>query len=42
VHGKLPRVGIGIEVEEAYLHCPVAVGEATGRAIQGAVSRRGC
>jgi PPOX class probable FMN-dependent enzyme len=24
VRGKLPRVGIGVEVEEAYLHCPKA------------------
>ena len=24
MHGKLPKVGIGVEVEEAYLHCPKA------------------
>ena len=24
VRGKLPRVALGIEVEEAYLHCPKA------------------
>jgi PPOX class probable FMN-dependent enzyme len=24
VRGKLPKVGIGVEVEEAYLHCPKA------------------
>jgi len=23
-HGKLPRVALGVEVEEAYLHCPKA------------------
>ena len=24
VHGKLPKVALGVEVEEAYLHCPKA------------------
>ena len=24
MHGKLPKVAIGVEVEEAYLHCPKA------------------
>jgi len=24
MHGKLPRVALGVEVEEAYLHCPKA------------------
>ncbi len=24
VHGKLPKVAIGVDVEEAYLHCPKA------------------
>ena len=24
MHGKLPKVGIGVEIEEAYLHCPKA------------------
>jgi len=24
MHGKLPKVGLGVEVEEAYLHCPKA------------------
>jgi hypothetical protein len=24
MRGKLPKVGIGVEVEEAYLHCPKA------------------
>jgi uncharacterized protein len=24
MHGKLPKVGIGVEVEEAFLHCPKA------------------
>jgi PPOX class probable FMN-dependent enzyme len=24
MHGKLPKVALGVEVEEAYLHCPKA------------------